>query len=378
MASNNGGPWGGSGSDGGDDGGHRPGGERPQIPEIDQLMKKGQEQLRVLMGGRGGRGGRGAGSHGEGPKFTRGTVGLVALAAVGLWVFMSFYTVKPEQESVELLLGKYYKIGTPGLNFAPWPVVTKQILQVTGERTEDIGVGSGSGGDKGLMLTHDKNIVNIDFQVVWNISDPAKFLFNLRDPAPTVRAVAESAMRGIIAQSDLAPVLNKDRGIIAAKLSETIQKTLGSYDSGINIVRVNFDRADPPKEVIDSFRQVQAAGQERDRLQRQADAYSNTVVAAARGEAAQVLQQAEGYRAQVVNQAEGDASRFTSILKEYKLAPAVTRKRLYLETIAKVLGSVKKVIVDQGVSGSGVVPYLPLSALAPGTTSKTPTKGGTK
>ncbi|MCR9157401.1 MAG: FtsH protease activity modulator HflK [Rhodobacteraceae bacterium] len=387
MAGNSGGPWGGGGNNGGnrgDDrprggnngggGGRRPGDDnQPQIPEIDELMKKGQERLRVLMGGRGGDGGAngsGGGGGGDGFKFTRGTIGLGVVGAIALWAMASFYTVRPEEQSVELFLGEYYATGNPGLNFAPWPVVNAEVIPVTREQTEDIGVG-GRGSDAGLMLTGDENIVDIDFQVVWNINDPAKYLFNLRDPRPTIRAVSESAMREIIAQSDLAPILNRDRGSIAARLQELIQSTLDSYDSGVTIIRVNFDKADPPEPVIAAFRDVQAAEQERDRLRNVADAYANRVLAEARGEAAQVLEQAEGYRARVVNEAEGEASRFLAVLGEYRNAPEVTRKRLYLETMEEVLGRVDKIILDENSdgSGNGVVPYLPLNELRRNTTS---------
>jgi len=367
MAGNNGGPWGGGGNNGGDDnrgGGKRPGQDGPQIPELEDIVKKGQEQLRVLMGGR--RGGGGSGGRGDqpaGPAFTKGTIGLGLLAVAAIWSFASFYTVKPEEQSVELLLGKYSQTGNPGLNFAPWPVVTKEVVIVTRERTVDIGVGN-RGGDAGLMLTGDENIVDIDFQVVWNINDPAKFLFTLENPDLTIQAVSESAMREIIAQSNLAPILNRDRGSIASRLKDLIQKTLDSYDSGINIVRVNFDRADPPKEVIASFLDVQAAEQERDQLEKEADAYANKKQAEARGQSAQILQEAEGYRARVVNEAEGEASRFSAVLGEYQKAPEVTRQRLYLETMEEVLGGVDKIILDSnGQGGQGVVPYLPLNEL---------------
>jgi len=380
MAGNDGGPWGGGnkgggnkGGGGGDDrgddrdrgndGGRRPGQGGSQIPEIDEIMKKGQEQLRVLMGGRGGSGGsNGTGGDG-GPRMTRGTLGLAALGALALWAFASFYSVKPEEQSVELFLGKYYKTGGPGLNFAPWPLVTKQIEPVTRERTVDIGKGTGLS-TAGLMLTRDENIVDIDFQVVWNINDLQKYLFSLRDPQQIVTAISESAMREIIAQSDLAPILNRDRGIVASKVQELIQKTLDENGSGINVVRVNFDKADPPREVIDSFRAVQAAEQERDRLLKQADAYANRVLAGARGKAAQIVQEAEGYRARVVNEAEGEASRFSAVLNEYQKAPDVTRKRLYLETMEKVLGDIDKIILDDNGSGAqNVVPFLPLNEL---------------
>ena len=375
MAGNSGGPWGGGGNKGGDDnrgnnggggGGRGPGDDGPQIPDIDELMKKGQDQLRVLMGGRGGgSGGQNGGQRPTGGGIGKGTIGIAAVVAVVAWGAASFYSVKPEELSIELFLGKYSQTGQPGLNFAPWPVVKAEIIPVTREQTEEI-PSSGRSGD-GLMLTGDENIVDIDFQVVWNINDPAEFLFNLRDPKDTIRAVSESAMREIIAQSELAPILNRDRGVIADRLQELIQSTLDSYDSGVSIVRVNFDGADPPESVKDSFREVQSASQERDRLQKLADAYANRRLAGARGEAAQILEEAEGYRAKVVNEAEGEASRFSAVLTEYQKAPGVTRERLYLETMEEVLGRVDKVILDESGSGQGVVPYLPLNELNKGT-----------
>ncbi|MCP3969243.1 MAG: FtsH protease activity modulator HflK [Rhodobacteraceae bacterium] len=377
MASNGGGPWGGGGGgnrggdddDGRDGGGRKPGGgDGPQIPEIDDIVRKGQEQLRVLMGGRGGGGRPNGDGGGGGPRFTRGTLGIGVIGLLALWLFASFYTVKPEEQSVELFLGKYSATGNPGLNFAPWPVVTAEVIAVTREQTESIGEAGTRGSDTGLMLTTDENIVDLDFQVVWNINDPAKFLFNLRDPEATIRAVSESAMREIIAASELAPILNRDRAMIADNALTLIQTTLDSYDSGLNIVRVNLDKAEPPEKVIDAFHEVQAAEQERDRLERQADAYANRKLAGARGEAAQTLEEAEGYRALVVNEAQGEASRFLAVLTEYRNAPGVTRKRLYIETMEQVLGDVDKIILDEGVTGAGqgVVPYLPLNELRRG------------
>ena len=370
MAGNSGGPWGGNGSGGnrpkgdndGDRGDRRPSGPSGQVPpEVEEMLRVGQERFRVLLGGGNGGSGGSGGQGGGGPENIRGMLGLGALLAIGLWAFSSFYTVKPEEKSVELFLGKFNSVGNPGLNFAPWPLVTYEVLPVTREQTESIGIG-GRGNDAGLMLTGDENIVDIDFEVVWNIADPSKYLFNLRDPQQTIRAVSESAMREIIAQSELAPILNRDREAIAVAVGDLIQEVLDAYESGISVVRVNFDRADPPEQVIDAFREVQAAEQERDRLEKQADAYANRVLAQARGEAAQALEKAEGYRAQVVNAATGEASRFGAILNEYLKAPEVTRKRMYLETMEEVLGGIDKFIIDD-TGGSGVVPYLPLNEL---------------
>lgn len=379
MAGNNGGPWGGGGSNGsggGNDdnrggGGRKPNNDGPNIPEIDELVNKGREQLRVLMGGGGGGAGGSSGGGGGGPQLTRGTVGIGILVAIGLWLFASFYTVRPEEKSVELFLGDFLAVGEPGLNFAPWPIVTREIVTVTTERNIDIGVGR-TGSEAGLMLTSDENIVDIDFQVVWNIINPEDFLFNLADPQQTIAAVSESAMREIISQSQLAPILNRDRGAIADRLRDMIQETLNSYESGIAVIRVNFDKADPPEPVIASFRAVQDAEQDRDRVQNVADAYANQVIAEARGRSAQILEQAEGYRARVVNEAMGQASRFSAVLAEYEKAPDVTRKRLYLETMENVLGGIEIIILDEGDGGGqGVVPYLPLNELR-----RTPTTGG--
>ena len=373
MANNNGGPWGG-GSGGDRNGGNQGGGGRrppqdgPNIPEIDEIMKKGQEQLRVLMGGRGGGNRSNGGGGGEGPRLTRGTLYLGLLAVIGLYLYASFYTVRPEEQGVELFLGQEYRVTDDGPHFAWWPFITAEVIPTTTQRTEQIGVAASSrtASDDGLMLTTDENIVDIDFQVVWNINDPTDFLFNLADGRGTVVAVSESAMREIIAGSELAPILNRDRGIIADNARELIQGTLDSYQSGINIVRVTLDKADPPREVIDAFRDVQAAEQERDRAQREADAYANRVLAGARGEAAQLLEQAEAYRAQVVNEAQGEASRFSAVLAEYVQAPEVTRRRLYIETIERIFSDVDKIILDESSgsgAGQGVVPYLPLNEL---------------
>ena len=360
-------PWGTSDDSEKSNGKSKPTSSSSAGPEIDEIVRKGQERLRVLMGGKSGGSGNNGGL-GLGDGIGKGGFSLILLALVGIWLFLSLYTVKPEEKSIELLLGKYYKTGESGLNFAPWPVVTAEVLTVTRENTEDIGVGSrGVRQDEGLMLTGDENIVDIDFQVVWNISDPAKYLFNLADPRETIRATAESAMREVIGRSELSPILNRDRAMISGEVRELIQAQLDNYSSGVNIVRLNFDKADPPREVIDSFRDVQAAEQERDTLEKRADAYANQALAQARGEAAQIQQEAEGYRARVVNLAVGEASRFESVYNEYILAQDITRKRLYLETMEKVLSGVGLVVIDEKIGGEqGIVPYLPLNQLKSG------------
>lgn len=380
MSDNNksGGPWGSGGRKGGDDqgpwgggprgpNGRRPTGGGPNRPpnDIDEIMRRGQERLRVLMGG----GGRGPGGSGFGDWFGRGSIAIGLLAAFAFWLFMSFYQVRPEEQSVELFLGRFSGTGEPGLNFAPWPLVSHEIRAVRVENTENIGTASARNGS-GLMLTGDENIVDVEFQVVWNISDLSEFLFNLADPQETIRAVSESAMREVIGRSELDPILNRDRGLVSSDVQTLIQATLDTYQAGINVVRLNLDRVDPPREVIDAFRDVQAAEQERGRFENQADAYANERLAQARGEAAQLLEEAEGYRARVVNEATGEASRFVAVYEEYDKAQEVTRKRLYLETLERVLGATDKIIIDNAISGSGggqgVVPYLPLNELRRG------------
>ena len=371
-----GGPWGGGG-DGPDDKNkgqddRRNGGDRrgQQMPDVDRLMKKGQEQFRVLMGGKGGGGGLGSGGDGPGNFVNRQSVFFSIIGLLLIWSYLSFYQLKPEERSVELLFGKFSSIGEEGLNFAPWPFVTAEVLNTTRQNTTAIGTGAGGEIDNGLMLTQDQNIVDIEFEVVWIINDPTKYLFNLKDPEGTIRAVAESSVRDIAARSMLMPILNTERGAIGKVLEEEVQATLQSYDSGITVVRVNLLKSDAPEEVKDSFRAVQAAQQERDRLQKEADAFANKVKAQARGNASQTSEQAKAYATQVVNVAEGDASRFLSIYSEYVKAPAVTRQRLYLETMEQVLGGMKKIIMDGGAT-QGVVPYLPLTELSP-----TPKAGG--
>jgi len=383
FSSNNGGgggPWGsGGGNRGG--GGKGPwggggGGSGSQGPDLDDLLRKGRDQLKVVLGGKGGGGGRGGGG-GGGPSPAPYLKFIIPIVLVAAWLMQSFYQVKPEEKAVELMLGKYYRTTDPGLHLAPWPIVSHETLPVTRENTIDIGTAPASGrirtAEQGLMLTGDENIVDIDFQVVWNISRPDLYLFNLAEPNQTIQAVSESAMREVIARSKLKPILSRDRAVISAEVQQVIQTTLDSYDSGVNIVRVNFDGADPPPQVIDAFRDVQAAEQDRDTEAKRAEAYANQKLAGARGQVAQLLQEAEGYRAQVVNEAKGEAARFESVYAEYVNAPEVTRKRLYLETIERVLGDVDKIIIDENVGdgsgGQGIVPYLPLNELRRGGTN---------
>ena len=216
--------------------------------------------------------------------------------------------------------------------------------------------------EESLMLTGDENIVNIDLSVFWVIKDAGNFLFKIQDPQGTVKAAAETAMREVIARSDIQPILTEGRSKIEIDTQEIIQNILDEYNSGIQITQVQTQKADPPDQVIDAFRDVQAARADMERSKNEAEAYANDVIPRARGEAAKILQAAEAYKKEVVARAEGEASRFVAIYNEYAKAKEVTQERMYLETMEKVLADIDKVIIDKN-SGSGVVPYLPLPEL---------------
>jgi membrane protease subunit HflK len=351
-------PWGGGGRNNGGGGSGGSGGGGGQGPNIEDFFKRGQDQLKGALGQGGGGGG------GFGLLF-------VLVLAAGAWLYASFYTVKPDEQAVVLTFGEYTRTDEQGLNFAPWPVQTAEIVRVTAEQVIEVGgerasLRGGAVREQGLMLTGDENIVDINFQVVWNINALDKFLFNIASPAETIQAVAESAMREVVGQSKLQPLLNRDRAALSASVEELIQVTLDDYEAGINIIRVNLDRVDPPDPVRPSFLEVQAAEQERDKLQNEAQAYYNRKTAEARGAAAQILEEAQGYKAQVVAEAEGEAQRFKAVLEEYANAPEVTRRRLYIETMERVLGDIDKILIDENVggqNGQGVVQYLPLDQL---------------
>jgi len=283
------------------------------------------------------------------------------------------YRVLPDEQGVVLRFGKYVSTTQPGLNYhIPYPVETVLTPKVTRVNRIDVGFRSErdsgfSGGvadvpEESLMLTGDENIVNIDFSVFWVIKNAGMFLFKIQDPVQTVKAAAETAMREVIAKSNLQSILTEGRGRIELETQEIIQRILDEYTSGIQVTQVQTQKADPPDQVIDAFRDVQAARADMERSKNEAQAYANDVIPRARGEAAKILQAAEAYQKEVVARAEGEASRFLSIYTEYSKAKKVTQERMYLETMEKVLADIDKVIIDKN-SSSGVVPYLPLPEL---------------
>ena len=340
-------------------GGGNGSGRGPTPPDIDEIIKNIQRTInRFLPGG--------------GAKSGKPIILILVILAI-VWVASGLYRVLPDEQGVVLRFGKFVKTTQPGLNYHfPYPIETALTPKVTKVNRMDIGFRSGadtgfsSGGvadvpEESLMLTGDENIVNIDFSVFWVIKDAGNFLFKIQDPPATVKAAAETAMREVIAKSKLQSILTEGRSKIEIETQEIAQSLLDEYESGIQITQVQTQKADPPDEVIDAFRDVQAARADMERAKNEAQAYQNDVIPRARGEAAKILQEAEAYKKQVVAAAEGEASRFLAIYTEYAKAKVVTQERMYLETMEKVLADIDKVIIDK--KAGGVVPYLPLPAL---------------
>ena len=342
-------------------GGGNGSGRGPTPPNIDKLIRDIQEKIKKFLPG--------GASTGNKPIF----FGLIVLIII--WALTGLYRVLPDEQGVVLRFGKYVSTTQPGLNYhIPYPIENVFTPKVTKVNRMDIGfrsrsdTGFSSGGgvadvpEESLMLTGDENIVNIDFSVFWVIKDAGKFLFKIQDPQGTVKAASETAMREVIAKSKIQPILTEGRSKIEIETQEIIQNILDEYESGIQITQVQTQKADPPDQVIDAFRDVQAARADMERSKNEAEAYRNDVIPRSRGEAAKILQAAEAYKKEVVAIAEGEASRFISIYNEYAQAKEVTQKRMYLETMEKVMADIDKVIIDKN-AGSGVVPYLPLPEL---------------
>jgi membrane protease subunit HflK len=311
---------------------------------------------------------------------------LIALAAIALWGLSGFFRVEPDELGVVLRFGKEVREVQPGLNYhLPYPIETALTPKALRVNKIDIGMrivdDARRGGavtrdvpEESLMLTGDENIVDVDFAVLWKVqpSGVGKYLFNIQNPSGTVKAVAESAMREVIGRSDIEPILTGARQTIETAVHDLVQKTLDQYGAGIVVQQIQLQKVDPPQQVIDAFRDVQAARADLERSINEAQTYANTVVPEAKGRVAQIQQAAEAYRSQTVAEATGQTSRFDQIYEQYKKAPEVTRERMYLETMERVLGGSDKVIVDQGAGGTGVVPYLPLNELGKQPAPQTP------
>jgi modulator of FtsH protease HflK len=360
--SNQGGGWQGGGGQG--PWGGRPGGGGQQPPDLEELLRRSQEKVKRLFPG-----GPGGGFGGN----RRGLV-LIPLIVVAIWLASGFYRVQPDEQGVVLRFGEWIKTTQPGLNWHfPSPIETVFTPKVTRVNRVEVGFISPSELGRGassrdvpgesLMLTGDENIVDINFVLLWQIKDAGQFLFNIRDPEPTVKAVAESAMREIIGKTPIVEATTEGRGAIELAAREQAQQILDDYGAGILVNQVQLQKVDPPSEVIDAFRDVQRAQADRERLQNEAEAFANDILPRARGEAERLLQEAQAYRQEVVARADGDAQRFVSVYDEYVKAQDVTIKRIYLETMEDVLRDMNKVVIDSSASGAGVVPYLPLPEL---------------
>jgi membrane protease subunit HflK len=370
--SQGGGPWGGGPRGGGpwgsgprnDGGGNGPRRRGPYPPDFEELLRRGQDRFRRLLPG-----GFGTGAG----------IAIVVVAILVIWLASGFYRVLPDEVGIVLRFGAYNRTTQPGLNYhLPSPIETVLTPSVTRVNRTEIGYRSGeteSGREAGarqvpeeaLMLTGDENIVDINFTVFWVINDAKAYLFNIRDPALTVKSASESAMREVIGETPIASALAEGRAKIEADTQKLLQSILDSYGAGIEITQLQLQRVDPPAEVIDAFRDVQAALADRARLRNEAETYRNGIIPGARGDAVQIQQQAEAYRLATVAHGQGDAARFLSVYHAFKAAQDVTLERLYLETMEEVLKNSNKVIIDKSAEGgNGVLPYLPLPALGSG------------
>lgn len=351
----NGGPWGQPPRNTGGGGG---GGPNP--PDIEELLRRSQDRLKsVLPGGGGGR--------------TNPLVIFLIIAAVVVFAAFQFFTfrVQPDEVGVVLRFGEYDRQAPSGLNFRlPYPietVFTPKVTRVNRITIGQVGEDSGSAGrdipEESLMLTGDENIVDIDFSVFWEISNARDYLFNMEDPIGSIKAAAESAMREVVGRSNIQPLLTQARAITETDVQTLIQQTMDEYGAGVQINQVQLLKVDPPSEVIASFRDVQAARADQERSQNEAQTYANRVIPEARGQASQITEAAIAYRDRITNEAQGQADRFTQVYDSYRVAPEVTRQRMYLETLENVFSGTSKVIIDQKDGATGVLPYLPLDSL---------------
>jgi len=295
----------------------------------------------------------------------------VVLAVLALWLASGFYQVQTNEEAVVLRFGKYTETTAPGLHYhLPFPIETVEKVSMTQERSITLGVAETTRAanisrafTESHMLTGDENIVDINLTIVWKIKNAKDYLFNMRNPAETVSVAAQSVLREIVGQSEMLPIISGDRGKVEEDTKSELQKVLDDFGSGIEIVRVKLQKADPPKQVIDAFNEVQRAKADMERFKNEAEAYRNEVVPNAHGQASQILQSAEAYKEAVVNKAQGEAERFNSVYQAYKMGKDVTSKRLYIEMMENVLQKSNKVILDPSSKGGNVLPYLPLDGL---------------
>ncbi len=333
---------------GGGGGGNGPRGpRRPDGPELNAAFERLQQQIRDFFGGPGGDGIR------------PGAIAAVAGVGFGLWALSGVYIVQPNEQAVVTTFGAYSRSEGPGIRYhLPGPLEQVVKVPVTSLNRIDIGgVGENDVPEESLMLTQGANIVDLDFSVTWRVADASKYVFTLRDPDQAVRAVAESAMREVIGRTQLEDVLTRGRGQVQNQTAELMQRTLDSWGAGVIVVEVQIRNVNPPKEVVAAFRDVATAQQDKESAANEANTYRNRVINEAKGDAAKLIQSAQGYREQSVREATGDVSRFDQIYNEYRRAPGVTKERLYIETMQRVLQNSNKVVIDgKGASAPIILP----------------------
>ncbi len=372
----------GSGGDGGGPWGQGPRGpQRPspggQPPDLEEIIKRGQERLKQVIPGGGGSGSGGSAGGGGGI----GGAGWIAIAVIGaaIWAYASAYQVDADEIGVETRFGvPKDEVSESGLHFAFWPIETAEKVKIV-ERQVNIGSAGSGTNRQSLMLSGDQNIVEVVFSILYSVDNAKDFLFKVNDPEGIVREVGESAMREVVGRRPAQDIFRDDRQGIAQEVRDIVQATLNEYGAGIAIRALNIEDVAPPPKVANAFDEVQRAEQDEDKFQEQANLYRNKALGEARGEAAQIREDAAAYKNRVVEEAKGEAQRFISVYEQYAKAPEVTRKRLFLETMEGVLKGSNKVIMENGgANGTGVVPYLPLPEINKRATSRSNTSGDTE
>ena len=344
------------------------GGGKEGPPDLDEILRKFNQKLGNLFGGKGvgtGNAGGGAGSGGPTAAMMGGGFALAAGLAVSVWLASGFYIVEEGKRGLELRLGRYVQTTQPGPRWHwPYPIESAEIVNVSQVQAIEIGHRNNQKTkvrEESLMLTQDQNIVDVQFAVQYTLKSPEEYLFINRSPDEAVRQVGETAMREIVGKSKMDFVLYEGRGDIAARAKVLMQQILDRYRTGILISIVNLQNAQPPEQVQASFDDAVRAKQDRERLKNEGEAYANDILPKTKGAAARLMEEANGHKQRVIASAQGDASRFTQVLAEYDKAPGVTRERLYLDMMQQVMQSTSKVVVDQ--KGGNNLLYLPLDKL---------------
>jgi membrane protease subunit HflK len=343
-------------------------------PDLDELWKNFNRRLNGFFGKKGGAGDNEPPRAGGSDFNIPGGAGLLIGLAVAVWLASGFYIVDAGERGVVLRFGKYAETTQPGPRWhLPYPFETMEMVNVEQVRTVEVGYHNNVKAkvlSEALMLTDDENIIDLQFSVQYTLKDPEDYLFSNRDPDEAVKQAAETAMREIVGKSKMDYVLYEGRADIAVRATKLMQEILDRYKTGISLSKLNMQNAQPPEQVQAAFDDAVKAGQDRERLKSEGQAYANDVIPKARGVAARLLEEAMGHKQRVVAQSEGDASRFKQILVEYTKAPQVTRERLYQDTMQQVMTNTTKVLVDDKQGGNLL--YLPLDKLMQMTQPGTP------